>query len=315
MECESDRMQLKNLINETSIVPENPKHKSIGAPMAIFNSSHDIICGSCPTKPSDRMTNSLYVISETIPRKRRMQRSQSTSDLATLATCLTNKNEKLCRDLIYLKELYINDHLLATPSSIGDSTFETSGRKLSPTTASIYFSYNPLGCQFNTIEKSLIKRKTSSAARGRDNFNEIHLLSIELDSPAHMKPTAHILEETPLLTTKLNKTQMRQAKETRKLAPCESESPKMTIKSQCLVNTPASSSMSAENQRNVLNTIEHEQRPVDFDRPPSCIQSLVEMIKLIKSKLWSEDKINPSTTAMNSIPMITQKSRDQMMCP
>lgn len=308
-------MQLKNLINETSIVPENPKHKSVGAPMAMFTSSYDIICRSCPSKPGDRMTTSLYVISEeentTSPNvnSKRLKRSQSTSGLASLAAGLTNKNEKLCRDLIYLKELYINDHMLGTPSSIGNSTFENSGRKLSPTTASVYFSYNPLGCQFNTIEKSLIKRKTSSETSGKDQFNEIHLLSIELNSPAHMKLVPNKLEQTPLLTTKLNKIQMRQAKATRKLAPCESDSPKLVAnKASSLISTPAGSSMSAESKRNIVNTIEHE-RPENYDRPPNCIQSLVEMIKLVKSKLWPEDKA--PVPVMNNIPTAP---RDQILC-
>lgn len=252
------------------------------------------------------MTNSLYIISEeqtSSDENKKLKRSQSTSDLAS-------KNEKLCRDLIYLKEIYINDHMLSTPSSIGNSTLENSGRKLSPTTASMYFSYNPLGCQFNTTEKSLIKRKTSSEASDKDQFNEIHLLSIELNSPAHMKTVPNKLEQTPLLTTKLNKIQMRQAKATRKLAPCGSDSPQMLANGSSLIGTPATSSMSTENQRNVLNTIEQE-RPENYDRPPSCIQSLVEMIKLFKSKIWPEDKT--SMPSMNSIPMAS-RPRDQVLC-
>ena len=288
------------------------KFKNVGAPMAAFNSQFDIICRSLPTKKnSERMSSSLYVIREEEELvKRELKRSKSTSDLSSLMVSLNNKNEKLCRDLIYLKQVYINGRELVTPSSIGNSTFENSNRKLSPATASIYFSYNPLGCQFNTIEKCLIKRKSSSTASNKDQYSEIHLLSIELDSPTHVKVVANKLQETPLLITKLNKNQMRQTKEIRKLIPCDCESPKTTSKSS-LINTPSKSSLSSENQRNVLNTIEHE-RPESSDRPPNCIQTLVEMIKLIRAKFWPVKKNQISTPSMEIMP-IPSRPRDQIL--
>ena len=180
-----------------------------------------------------------------------------------------------------------------TPSSI-DGGFEENysySPKITPELAS-YFSFNPYAGQFNTIEKSLIKQNDHKVRA----FNEITLLSIELDSPIVIK-SQKIVQETPLLITKLDKNQIRVNRQTRQLNVCyqlndvdfddqEAKTPRKIYRSKI---HPSQNTIHFE-QNNRRKIFANDSSPLQPPPAPGCIQSLTLMIKYIKEKLTFKPK-------------------------
>jgi len=159
----------------------------------------------------------------------------------------------------------------------------------------VFFQFRSSGYHgLNSIDKSLLKRASSG-------LNEVQLLSIALDSPVHAFKSKRQMQDTPLLITKLNKSQLRQNRLVRRKASVGDESEC----SSASITPPARKSFEAA----ALDTIGFEaaeepeaaRRALDAQRrrnlvfsepeealpcaPPNCIESLGLVIKLIREKL------------------------------
>ncbi len=216
------------------------------APLVAFNSNQDIsVLKSCPTKPSTRMCSSLYTVRESIGKE--IIKSRSFLDKG-------GPGKKVC--------------LKNTP---------------------LFFKFNT-----DSIDKSLI---------AKPRLYEVNLLSIALDSPIHAFQSKRQVQETPILITRINKAQLRQNRIIRRNASLCDESQSSSSSSSNSDVTPLTKKNSVD-QIVTLNTIDFEvpetkqqigrnmKRNLGFDQdeplpcaPPSCIESLGLVIKLIKEKL------------------------------
>lgn len=220
------------------------------------------------TESSDIMTNSLYMIPEMITENQaKLKKKSKTFSLPFRPNDFNNNEIKV-----------FNTPEKCRAKSKNDLT--NSGR---------VFSYNQLGLDLNTIDKSLIKHREEL---NREFNNDIVLLSIELETPFGNKNKERVMENTPVLIHKLNKNQIKTNKATREFIGKNYDiTPSSPIKSSLkLIETEH------ENIETTLDNLNDERRNklllsdsedfVSHFNPPtvSCIQSLLEMVKLIKNK-------------------------------
>lgn len=233
------------------------------------------------------MTTTLYVIKEE-KKVRKIKKSLSFLDAP-------NSNEIL------------NRQINLTPCILNKCS-----KQMSPYSGSIHFAFDPFNRhQLNTIEKSLIKQKH------RVISNEVKLLSIELDLPLHSFRSKKMVQETPLLVTKMNKNQMRLNRMQRNLSVSDESGYSDSVFS--AVSTPLVSTFentcdrgdtikfmgqdleqvnSQFKTRRCMFTMEVEEDQAPC-APPNCIQSLVEMVKLLKTRL-SFNKMHPTKPIINT---------------
>lgn len=267
--------------------------------------------GDIVVSPNTRMTKSLFCKSEA-PTGIKLKKSRS-FQLNSI-----NYDYELCDEIIYMRKIskefdsysdygsYITDTLSplsdttksiskkSTPSSI-DGGYEENyldNHKITPELAS-YFSYYPYGEHLNSIEKSLLK-KSDQKVRA---FNEITLLSIELNSPIVIK-SQKIVQETPLLITKLDRKQIKVNRQTRQLNICYQLND-YNYEDHDQAKTPKKHNQFKRNQDldSILfendNKICRRTSGMDHIKPPpapGCIQSLALMVKYIKEKFSSKPK-------------------------
>ena len=158
---------------------------------------------------------------------------------------------------------------------------------MSTMNASFYFSFNPLACHFNTIEKSLMKRRVASQD---ESLDDLKLYSVELDSPVKKNParTSHI-SETPLLISKLNRDQIRINRVSREfsilIGNAESSNSGTSFEISFLNNHNSilyiDQDFFENNSQTVTLANEIEQAGLAPPNAPNCIQSIVLMIKSI----------------------------------
>jgi len=155
--------------------------------------------------------------------------------------------------------------------------------------ASCYFSFNPLACHFNTIEKSLMKRRVETQD---ESLDDLKLYSVELDSPVKKNPVrTNQISETPLLISKLNRDQIRINRVSREfsilIGNAENPNSGTSFEISFLNNTNSilyiDQDFFENNSQNVTQIQANEIERAGLAPPnaPNCIQSIVLMIKSI----------------------------------